>query len=62
MQRRDGKVEVTLKGTILLLKEWFEKYYVFEERKPFDEMIDTFRNVRKLRMKPAHCLIDNEFD
>lgn len=62
VKRQDGKVEVRHKGTITLLKEWFEKYFEFVERKPFDEMICTFRKVRKLRMKPAHCLIDNEFD
>lgn len=60
--RQDGKIEVRHKGTITLLKEWFEKYFEFEERKPFDEMIYTFKKVRKLRMKPAHCLIDNKFD
>lgn len=62
VQRQDGKVEVRNKGTIALLKEWFEKYFEFPERNQFDEMIVTFKKVRKLRMKPAHCLIDNEFD
>jgi len=44
------------------LKEWLEEYFEFPERNQFDEMIDNFKKVRKLRMKPAHCLIDNEFD
>jgi hypothetical protein len=62
VQRQDGKIEVRQKGTIILLKEWFEKYFEFEDRKPFDEMVSSFKNVRKLRMKPAHCPVDNEFD
>lgn len=62
VQRQDGKIEVRQKSTITLLIEWFEKYFEFDDRKPFDEMISSFKKVRKLRMKPAHSLVDNNFD
>lgn len=60
-ERRDGKFVVTSKGTIVLLDEWMEKIR-FPDRAPVDEMLATFREVRKLRQRPAHSTDDNDFD
>jgi hypothetical protein len=60
--RADGKVVVTQKGTIQLLEQWFRKHFRFTNTGPFDEMIATFREVRKLRQNPAHKAEDSKFD
>lgn len=59
--RGDGKVEVQRKGTIALLKEWTERIR-FPDLEPRDQMLATFREVRKLRQRPAHAADDNRFD
>jgi hypothetical protein len=60
--RKDGKVVVNPKGTIQLLGEWFEQKMRFQDPKPFQDMIATFKNVRKLRQSPAHRTEDAVFD
>jgi hypothetical protein len=34
----------------------------FRDPSPFEKMIAQFKNVRKLRQKPAHKLEDSKFD
>jgi hypothetical protein len=60
--RSDGKVEVRQKGTVQLLDEWIGKKFSAPDRKPIEDMISTFKLVRKLRRKPAHSLEDDHFD
>jgi hypothetical protein len=60
--RSDGKVIVTTKGTIQLLEQWFTKMMRFPDPVPFQEMVATFRRVRKLRQAPAHRAEDSTFD
>lgn len=59
--RPDGKVVVSPKGTITLLQEWLESCQV-ADRSKLDELVKTFRDVRKLRQRPAHAADDNRFD
>lgn len=60
-ERADGKVIVTPKGTIALLEEWVGQFK-YEDRAGVDDMVATFREVRKLRQRPAHTADDNTFD
>ncbi len=62
VERSDGKIIVSQKGTIVLLKEWVERYFVPEDNRPIEEMIQVFKKVRKLRMKPAHSVNEDAFD
>jgi len=50
------------KGTITLLEEWLNKSVKFPDPKPKDEMIKTFREIRRERGKPAHHVRDDEWD
>lgn len=60
--RDDGKVVVRQKGTLTLIDEWFRSRIRLRDWTPFDEAMKTFREVRRLRQKPAHALTDNAFD
>lgn len=60
--RSDGKVVVRQKGTIQVLDEWLTKYFKTEDRKPINEMINTFKEIRKLRQSPAHEIEEDSFD
>lgn len=60
--RKDGKVEITPKATITLLKEWIDKKIKFPDPKPKDMMIDIFKKLRKMRQPEAHKVNDNIFD
>jgi len=60
-ERKDGKVEVARKGTISLLAEWTDQI-TFPDPRPKDLMIKTFREVRRLRQRPAHAADDNTFN
>jgi hypothetical protein len=61
-KRPDGKVVVQDKGTIALLKEWLDIKVSIPDPKPKDEMIQTFKNIRKMRMEPAHKVDENRFE
>lgn len=58
----DGKRVTQSKGTIQLLEEWIGAKFRPTDPKPMAEMINHFREVRKVRQKPAHKVEDNEFD
>lgn len=60
--RKDGKVVVRQKGTIQILDEWLEKMFRVQNRQPIEEMLDTFREIRRLRQRPAHAIDDDIFD
>ncbi|MFC1967821.1 AAA family ATPase [Chloroflexota bacterium] len=60
--RKDGKVIVRPKGTIQMLDEWLRLRLEPDDRKPMEEMITTFREIRRLRQPPAHAIDDNVFD
>jgi hypothetical protein len=47
--RRSGKVVVRQKGAIQLLDEWLKLKFIAEDRKPTEEMIETFKEIRQLR-------------
>ncbi len=60
-KRKDGNIEVTPKGTITLLSEWMEAKIVVKDDAP-NNMIKTFRKIRRLRQNPAHKVNENIFD
>lgn len=60
--RKDEKVEVSPKGTLQMLEEWLKKAFIPEDKKPMEEMLRTFKEIRKLRQKPAHAIDDNIYD
>jgi hypothetical protein len=60
--RADQKVIVTQKGTIQLLEQWFQRKVRLSDTQPFNEMLSTFRKIRKLRQNPAHKIEDSSFD
>ncbi|MBA7483594.1 hypothetical protein ES707_19110 [subsurface metagenome] len=60
--RSDGKIQVIQKGTIRLLEEWIKQKFPVEDSQPITDMIECFKEVRKIRQRPAHALDDNEFN
>lgn len=57
----DGKPISQPKGTIQLLQEWLERVN-FPDPGPKDNMLKVLRNIRQLRMKPAHKAEKDVFD
>jgi len=62
IRQNDGRIEIRQKGTIKLLEDWLQRKFRTTYRNPINEMIDTFREVRKQRQKPAHTNSDDEFN
>jgi hypothetical protein len=60
--RDDGKVVVSKLGSIALLEKWIKSKFRATDSAPIDEMIATFKKVRKLRQKPAHTVDTDSFD
>jgi hypothetical protein len=60
--RRDGKVSVGLKGTIRLLDEFLKNKFITRERKDIEEMIEMFKEVRRLRRGSAHRINEDAYD
>lgn len=60
--RSDGKVIIHQKGTIQILDEWLRLKFKTKDRKSIEEMIETFKEIRRLRQHPAHKIDDNVFD
>jgi len=58
----EGKILAVAKGTIQALEEWLSKSLRFPDPKPKDDMLKTFRDIRKLRQKPAHKHEKDTFD
>lgn len=61
-ERDDGKIIIKQKGTIQILESWVSKYFKPINPKPLEDMMTTFKRVRKLRQKPAHNVNTNKFD
>jgi hypothetical protein len=60
--RGDGVVVARPKGTIAMLDEWTRRTHRPGDQPQIDEMLSTFRRVRKLRQAPAQAIRDDEFD
>jgi hypothetical protein len=60
-ERADGKIVVTPRGTITLLEEWLSQMD-FDDTEAIEAAIGVFREVRRLRQRPAHAADDNVFD
>ncbi len=50
-----------IKG-IRKLEIWLNKKIIFPDPTPKDEMLKIFRNIRRLRSKPAHTFTENRWD
>lgn len=61
-EREDGKIVVKPKGTIQILESWVNKFFKPVDPAPIEHMIATFKEVRKLRQKPAHKVNTDSFD
>lgn len=61
-ERSDGKKIEQDKGTITLLKEWLDAKFIIHDLKPKDKMIQTFKRIRIMRMKPAHKVDEDRFE
>ncbi|MBU2639172.1 MAG: AAA family ATPase [Nanoarchaeota archaeon] len=61
-ERKDGKLVVTPKGSITLLKEWIDKKITLSDPEPKNKMIENFRKIRKIRQPQAHIVNDDIFD
>ena len=44
------------------MDEWLKMNFRAEDRKPIEDMIATFKRIRKLRQSPAHTINENVFD
>lgn len=62
LERADGKIEVRPRGSIAMLDEWIRKKFRTADWEPWGTAISVFREVRKLRQKPAHAVNENVFD
>jgi hypothetical protein len=60
--RADGKIEVKRRGSIQILSSWLALKFKLENPDLVNEMLKTFREIRKLRQKPAHAIDENKFD
>lgn len=60
--RKDGKIVVKNKSSLNLFEEWLRRYYKAKNVEIFDEIFMPLRKIRKLRNKPAHSVIDDDYD
>ncbi|GAI57942.1 unnamed protein product, partial [marine sediment metagenome] len=60
--RNNGKVVVRQKGEVQILGEWLKLKFKTKDRKPIEEMIATFKEIKGLRQRPAHAIDDDVFD
>jgi len=61
-ERGDGKIVVRQKGTISILEDWLAIRGYPKNPDPLKDMLSTFKQVRKLRQKPAHSVREDVFD
>lgn len=62
IERKDGKIIIQNKGTIILLEEWMKKSFRIQNEEDFSIIFKSFKEVRKLRQKPAHAINKNKYD
>jgi hypothetical protein len=60
--RSNGRIEVKRRGSIRILSDWLARNFRTKDQGPLQEMLETFRAVRKLRQRPAHVVDENRFD
>jgi hypothetical protein len=61
-QRGDGKIVVQQRGSIALLEDWLKTSFRTPDAGPLNELIATFRKIRRLRQKPAHSVNQDAYD
>ena len=61
-ERDDGKIVVKPRGSLAMLDDWLHRSFRTPDPKPLEEMLATFREIRKLRQKPAHALNPDAYD
>jgi hypothetical protein len=61
-QRADGKIVVNAKGTLTILDDWLRTYFKTPEWALWDDALKSFKEIRRLRQKPAHAVHENVFD
>lgn len=62
---KDGRVKITSKGTLTLLKDWFVQEFKTDDKETIeniDGMIETFKKIRKDRSGPAHKITEDVYD
>jgi hypothetical protein len=55
-QRADGKIVVNAKGTLTILDDWLRTYFKTPEWALWDDALKSFKEIRRLRQKPAHAV------
>ncbi len=60
--RRDGRTVTRRKGSWEILTEWIAKAIRLRDAEPVNQMLATFREVRRLRQRPAHAIDSDAFD
>jgi hypothetical protein len=64
--KKDSSINIEengrIKGTINLLEEWLGLRFRPEDPQPIEYMIKFFKDIRKRRMKPAHKIIEDDWD
>ena len=58
----NGEKVTQMKGTLTALQEWLGEIYNFEDKNAPREILQSFRDVRKQRQKPAHKISLDEYD
>jgi hypothetical protein len=58
----DGESERQQKGSIAILEEWLHLRYPNVVSEELAAIIDPLRKVRRLRQKPAHSILRDEYD
>lgn len=59
---KENKSRIIDKSSLRLLEEYLGKHWRFPNPKPKDDMVETFKYVRKIRQEPAHKITDNIYD
>lgn len=58
----DDKYERVQKGTLRLLSEWLNSSFSYKDENTSNEIVRPLKKVRNERQKPAHKVIENEYD
>jgi hypothetical protein len=60
--RNDGKIVVNQKNSIHILSDWLHDQFQTDDWSEIEDMLQTFKTVRKLRQPQAHAIKENEYD
>jgi len=61
IQRRDGRVQVTTKGTIRLLEEWLAMRIRFAVDGAPATIVAPLKTIRRLRQPRAHSILKDDY-